>query len=159
MTGLLNRRAFTARMATEIARARRQGFTSALLILDIDHFKRINDRWGHPFGDLALKAFADTCRTTSRDIDSVARIGGEEFAILLPNSSLLQAQAMAERVRRQVEVAAMPQPADGGRLRMTVSIGVATTTPDATPEELVSRADEALYAAKQGGRNRVEGRD
>jgi diguanylate cyclase (GGDEF)-like protein len=122
-------------------------------MLDIDRFKQINDTRGHPAGDEVLKHFAELCRTESRTTDMVARLGGEEFGILLPQTVLAEAEIIAERLRQSVADYAVQLDGEAEPLRFTVSIGLAATGPDVTIEQLISRADRALYRAKQAGRN------
>ncbi len=153
LTGLANRTRFFAVAETEIRRASRTGKPPSLLMIDLDHFKDINDQHGHEAGDQALKAFADLVVGKVRDHDTAARLGGEEFAILLPESSLVDASRLAERLRTATEAMRLDSlPA----LRLTVSIGVARVEPGETaPDAALSRADRALYKAKRSGRNRV----
>ncbi len=156
LTGLNNRRYFDDQLNMEIERSRRSGQPLSLLMLDIDRFKRINDDYGHMVGDRALEALATELRHQARAGDVVARFGGEEFVMLMPNTSPASASAMAERLRMAIEMLRVKH--DGNDLRFTVSIGVSSggTTKDSTPEALLASADKALYAAKEGGRNRVE---
>lgn len=157
LTGVSNRRHFMPILARERSRCRRFHHPLCLLMLDIDQFKRVNDTFGHPTGDQVIRKVAETCRSVSRGSDVVARLGGEEFAVLLPEASLAGALAYAERIREDVEALAVTAP--GHReARCTVSIGVAASRPeDRTEEDLLQRADEALYRAKGTGRNRVCG--
>jgi len=153
LTGLLNRRYFNEQVQKEAARSRRHGLRFSVLMLDIDHFKRINDTYGHPVGDLAIKAVASVCNKALRPQDILARYGGEEFVIALPHTDAEGAGTVAERIRQaveQIEIAAEPGP-----VRFTVSIGVSTYRRDLPFEQIVGRADQALYQAKQTGRNRV----
>ena len=155
MTGVSNRRHFMPLLRQEINRGHRLNHRVSLLMLDIDHFKRINDTYGHPTGDLVICTLADICRKESREIDAVARLGGEEFAILLPETAMQEALAVAERVRAAVENIRVKSLGDV-ELRFTVSIGVAEQQPeDKSEEQLVGLADTALYQAKTSGRNRV----
>ena len=154
LTGAANRRAFMAAADREYARARRYRLPLAVVAIDIDHFKRINDTFGHAAGDVALQAVAAACNEQIRASDYFGRLGGEEFAILLPETDCEPALALAERLR--VSIAAMHVTADDAVMTMTSSFGVATLGPaDADASNLLQRADEALYAAKRGGRNRV----
>jgi two-component system cell cycle response regulator len=151
LTGLLNRRGFQELMEVEIERALRSSRPLAILVGDLDHFKHLNDRYGHAAGDLALRRFAEIATLASRRIDAVARIGGEEFALLLPDTEQHAAYLLAERLRRSVKE---PSVTDQGEMP-TVSFGVAsfpTHAPDA--EALMHAADQALYAAKAMGRDR-----
>jgi diguanylate cyclase (GGDEF)-like protein len=154
LTGLLNRRAFGQRLDAERARRQRQPAPMALLALDLDHFKAVNDRWGHAAGDAVLVAAAALLQREARSVDAVARMGGEEFALLLPGTDLDGAHRLAERVldafRDMVVVF------EGEPLRVTASIGSAVATdPAEATDELLKRADRALYLAKAGGRDRV----
>lgn len=154
LTGLANRRSFWEQAERQFALSRRHGVPLALLALDIDHFKQVNDNHGHPMGDLVLKAFADCCRRVLRSTDLCARTGGEEFCILLPATDLDGACAMAERIR--TEVAALRLDDLGPQVRISASLGVATLCAQSPGfETLFSRADRALYAAKRQGRNRT----
>ncbi len=156
LTGVLNRREFDARLAAELRRARRYGKACALLLLDIDHFKQVNDNHGHPAGDSVLQALARLLAAQLRDVDCVARYGGEEFVALLPETDDQAACAVAERVRAAVAGCAFAL-ADGTALHITVSIGVASFPRSGdSAGALVTHADQALYAAKQAGRNRVQ---
>jgi diguanylate cyclase (GGDEF)-like protein len=153
LTGLLNRRAAAERLQLERARAERQRAPLSVLMLDIDHFKRINDRWGHAAGDGMLLAVADVLRHELRASDLGVRHGGEEFLIILPGDSAAQAFEVAERIRGEVTQLAVPLE-DGETASITVSAGIATFDGSESVEQLVARADAALYRAKQGGRNR-----
>lgn len=157
LTGVSNRRAFDEILGRELARAKRTGNTLCVVLLDLDHFKRVNDQYSHQAGDAALKALAATLLASSRDIDYVARIGGEEFALVLPHTSPADALELCERLRRDVE----NMPCDGFApgLKLTASFGLAHTDGSTPPEKLLAEADAALYRAKQGGRNRVCGPD
>ncbi|MBF0094322.1 MAG: diguanylate cyclase [Alphaproteobacteria bacterium] len=154
LTGVFNRRHFDELTKREITRGRRLGRPFAVLMVDIDHFKAINDTHGHATGDVALKVLVRVCRGELRDIDIICRYGGEEFAILLPETRAVDAARVAERLREVI--AGEPLPSHGGVFHMTVSIGVSEWR---TEEDVIafalSRADAALYTAKRGGRNRV----
>lgn len=158
LTGTANLRHFHRLAGLELSHARRMNRSLALLALDLDHFKRINDQWGHAAGDVALKAFAATCRAALREPDILGRCGGEEFAIALPNTSLDGALVIAERLRGAVEALSVPLP-DAPPLHFTVSIGIAVAGPGqenvADITALLAAADKALYASKKAGRNRV----
>lgn len=158
LTGVTNLRHFHRLAGLELEHSRRMGRSLALLALDLDHFKRINDGWGHAAGDLALKAFAATCRAALREPDILGRCGGEEFAIALPNTGLDGALVIAERLRGAVEALSLPWP-EAKPLRFTVSIGIAVAGPGQVPTDevcvLLALADKALYASKKAGRNRV----
>jgi diguanylate cyclase (GGDEF)-like protein len=155
LTGIANYRAFTERLATEFERAVRFGRPLSVAIADIDHFKLINDRYGHQRGDVVLAELAARmCATTRTSIDLVARYGGEEFALILPETDAAGAAAVAEKIR----LAAAQTPFTGGEqhLHATVSVGFATfPLHAATPELLIAAADLALYEAKRDGRNLV----
>jgi two-component system cell cycle response regulator len=156
LTGLANRGAFADALAREVARARRHGNPLSLAMLDVDRFKDVNDRHGHPAGDAVLRALAAGIRPLVRAEQLLARVGGEELALLLPDVGLPGARAFAEKVRRQV--AERPVLHEGVAIAVTVSVGVAELTPsDEGPERLLARADEHLYQAKRAGRDRVAG--
>jgi diguanylate cyclase (GGDEF)-like protein/PAS domain S-box-containing protein len=150
LTGLANRRAFDERLAAEIARARRHGRPLALVMVDIDEFKRVNDTHGHQAGDRVLRAVADALAATTREGEIVARVGGEEFAWLLPDAAVGDAFRAAERARAGV-AATTVEPVGA----VTVSAGVADLLAAGGAEDLVARADRALYAAKSSGRDRT----
>src|SRR4051812_8916931 len=150
LTGLMNRRGFQELIETELERARRSGQPLSLIIGDLDHFKALNDRFGHGAGDRALEQLALILDTAKRRIDTAARIGGEEFAVVLPDSDHHAAYILAERTRREVRETFMYEPYE-----LTISLGVATFPLHGTSvETLVAQADEALYAAKALGRDR-----
>ena len=155
LTGLLNRRAFLERLHREAGRAQRYGHPLAFLSLDIDHFKRINDGYGHAAGDAALKHLAAICAGLLRKEDSCGRLGGEEFGILVPETNSYGAEMVARRLRARIEAARCRF----GRhqLAFTVSIGVAGLMQqgEAGVEQMLQDADEAMYRAKRAGRNRV----
>ncbi len=155
LTQVYNRRRFIEQLEAEIGRARRHEQPLALAMLDIDHFKKINDTHGHAAGDIALKHVARLCVATMRPSDFVGRLGGEEFAICLPATEKSSARAAAERLCKRIATTA----ADLGEiyLPMTASIGITEIMPsDTDATAILTRADEALYRAKHGGRNRVE---
>lgn len=156
LTGLCNRRHFIATAEQELERARRYRLPLALVMIDADHFKVINDRFGHHAGDLALKSLATVGRRHLREVDTLARIGGEEFALLLPQTGYPEALAAAERLRQAIEEEVIE--CDTGRVRFTISLGVASLDVDRIQriEQLMQMADAALYRAKENGRNRVE---
>ena len=154
LTGAASRRAFFAHAGRELARAERHGSGVGLLLLDADHFKRINDTYGHAVGDLVLRDLVERTGHAIRKIDYCARLGGEEFAVLLPDSDERTVHAVAQRLRATLERA--PQTVSGAAgVSYTVSIGLAMLQPGETISSLLARADLALYAAKTGGRNRV----
>jgi len=154
LTGAMNRRAFTERCAMEAGRARRGGYAVALVICDLDHFKRINDSHGHATGDTVLKVFTGIVQEMIRPSDARGRIGGEEFALLLPGSDAENGAMVAERVRARF--AATPIAAESGGFTASASFGVALWCEGQPLEKAFSTADEALYEAKAKGRNRVE---
>jgi two-component system cell cycle response regulator len=147
LTGLSNRRAVLTQLTGMVSAARRHGHPLSIAILDLDHFKRINDSHGHKVGDDVLVAAAHAMGTHLRAEDQLGRLGGEEFLVLLPDTDSAAAEHVAEKLRAEVAEAPTPVP-------VTVSIGVATWDGEA-PEDLLHRADEALYAAKDAGRDRV----
>lgn len=155
LTGLANRRHFTTLAEQELSRALRYGGSLSVLMMDLDHFKRVNDTYGHKAGDAVLKRFAELVRAELREVDVVGRVGGEEFAVLLPETDAEHAREVAERLR--CSVAAGEAEAGGGRmLRFTVSIGVASLGEKRRDlDALLTSADRALYRAKSGGRNAV----
>lgn len=153
LTDAPNRRGFFNLLAPWMALARRPGQPTAVVLLDLDQFKRINDGYGHPAGDVVLRAMVDTCRRQLRDSDILGRMAGVEFALLLPRTDLLDALLVSERIRRAIE--ATPVKTERALIKMTASFGVTTIRPEDTTVSLFQRADEALRAAKQGGRNKV----
>jgi diguanylate cyclase len=153
LTGVATRRRFLERLREEVAAARVRGTDLALLVLDVDHFKAINDAHGHPAGDQMLRTIADTCREATRGRDLVGRLGGEEFAVLMPDATAEGAAAVSERLRLAV-AAARIDAGNGVTMRATVSLGLATLRGQ-DGDRLLSDADRALYAAKRAGRNRL----
>jgi diguanylate cyclase (GGDEF)-like protein/PAS domain S-box-containing protein len=158
LTGLANRRAFEEALETEWSRASRQKGPLALLTLDVDLFKQYNDHFGHGPGDTCLRQVAVILASKRRVSDLAARVGGEEFALLLPATDVRGARAVAEEIRSEVERAQIPHPRSPHRF-VTASIGFAALRPDGggTPEDLRGQSDTAMYLAKELGRNRVEG--
>ena len=158
LTGLANRRRFDAALDEEYSRAMRNETPLALIMLDVDHFKKYNDHYGHPQGDECLKKISQTLKTAStRPGDLVARYGGEEFAILLPGTNLAGASAVAERVRLAIQAMNIEHVENPGGVA-TISAGVTSTIPSRkynSPPDLIQAADQALYEAKESGRNRV----
>jgi diguanylate cyclase (GGDEF)-like protein len=156
LTRIYNRRYFDRRLHEEFSFARRQKTALSLLLIDIDLFKRVNDRYGHPVGDMVLELVATSVQKVLRPEDVLARYGGEEFVVIARDASLENAEILAQRVRRHILALSVPIP--GTAIRVTASVGVATMTPD-TPypscEELVVAVDLAMYQAKHLGRNRV----
>jgi two-component system cell cycle response regulator len=155
LTGLLNRRAFSDAMAREILRAQRHGHALSVLLLDVDHFKSVNDTYGHEGGDHVLKGFAASVKNIARRSDQVGRWGGEEFVVGLAHAAEAGARVAAERLRRAIADTPFTLP-DGKTLQVTASIGVAHITPGENLDAVLARADEAMYLAKSRGRNRVE---
>lgn len=154
LTGAANRRYFMQRLEQEVERSNRAGRPLSLAMLDIDHFKRINDTHGHPVGDEAIRALAIRCMELVRGYDIVGRLGGEEFAILLPDTDAAQASEVAERIRAWLSGRA--HRFGDSVLSFTCSVGVATLKPGWSAEQILKAADHALYAAKENGRDRVE---
>lgn len=155
LTGLSTRRRFLEALDLELRQASRQGSALSLLMLDVDHFKRVNDTYGHPTGDAVLAALGRLIARAVRTSDVVGRLGGEELALLLPGTDAAGALEIAERLRKNIEQASVPD-GDGGHITFTVSVGVAEVGPTATTSaELMAEADRALYVAKNRGRNRV----
>jgi len=160
LTGVRNRRYFLEGLENEVARCRRHGRSLSLLILDADYFKAVNDTFGHEAGDIVLKRLAETCRTNLREVDLVGRMGGEEFAIVMPDTDPETAHMAAERLRMLVAEQRIEY--DGQSLQVTMSVGMASLSGRALEapmeqvvETLMRRADKALYRAKKEGRNRV----
>jgi two-component system, cell cycle response regulator len=154
LTLAFNGRYLATRLDEEIERARRTEKPLSVLLMDLDHFKLVNDRHGHAVGDHVLRVFVDRVRAATRRVDVLVRRGGEEFVLVMPATTTAQARAIAERVRKHASDE--PIPVGVTRVRQTVSIGVATWNGRETAEALQRRADDAMYDAKQRGRNRVE---
>lgn len=156
LTGLVNRRGFDAALNDCLAQAAKAGKTPCLLITDIDHFKKVNDVYGHLMGDRVIRAVAQVIKLNVKGKDTAARYGGEEFAILLPETPLKGAQALAEAIRMTVENSRIKRTDNNETVaRITVSFGVALYRPGETAAEFIDRADKALYESKTNGRNRV----
>jgi len=155
LTGCLNRRSLEARLRADWRLAKRRSTHIAVVAIDLDHFKQINDTRGHPIGDMVLQQLAGIMKATARDSDAVARFGGDEFVILLPDTGWQGALTFAERLRRRVDDFSFGPP--GTPMTITISVGVALArgTDPISPEELLKEADRSLYKAKQQGRNRV----
>jgi two-component system, cell cycle response regulator len=153
LTGLNNRRSIEPQLESEVSRARRHHAHLSVLIADLDHFKRVNDQYGHVVGDGMLCEVARRIETLLRKEDRAARWGGEEFLVLLPETDLEQAEIVAEKIREAI--ASRPVAVNGFRIPLTISIGVAAWADDADAESLIRRADKGLYRAKGSGRNRV----
>jgi diguanylate cyclase (GGDEF)-like protein len=150
LTGLANRRALEEVLAAEISRAQRFTHQLAVVLLDLDRFKEINDSFGHAAGDVMLRAVSRLLTSLARQGDTVARWGGEEFVVVLPETDLAGAERFAERLRRTIEAQSV------GDMQTSASCGVATMLPEDNVEELLHAADQALYQAKTNGRNRTE---
>ncbi len=155
LTGMANRRSFMERSELEISRVHRYGGKLSLIMFDIDHFKNVNDTYGHNIGDIVLQKIASVCKNTLREIDIVGRIGGEEFAILLPETNSLKAMEVAERLRKAMMMQEIPIPQETP-LKFTASFGVAATNDkNIDIDTLLNQADIGLYEAKASGRNGV----
>lgn len=155
LTQLANRRHLDRRLAEEVARANRYGAPLSVLLLDVDHFKKVNDGHGHSAGDAVLREIARELRSSVRIMDLAARYGGEELLVLAPSTPSHAAHVFAERLRAQIEHLAIDAPGAERALRVTVSIGVAQLAPGHDGASVLAAADEALYEAKRSGRNRV----
>ncbi len=153
LTGLINRRAFMDRFAHELARSQRHGPSPTLLMLDIDHFKKINDKFGHPAGDAVLAHLAQLLKSSVRNVDIVGRIGGEEFAVVLVETNAQMAAPVIERLLERLRKTTVPL-ADATQLKFTASIGSTEILWADTIDTAIQRADEALYTAKKTGRDR-----
>jgi len=154
LTGLMNRRAFLTALELERARSLRHGYPLSLLLLDVDHFKSINDKRGHAGGDCVLSGLARLMQQQARKVDIVGRWGGEEFVVALSGADEAGGELAAERIRAAMQ-AMVVQDEDGQEIRVTVSIGACCMVEGETAEQLIDRADQAMYRAKAGGRNRV----
>jgi len=154
LTGAYNRRALMDRLEQDLAHAKRHGTDVVLMLLDLDHFKSVNDTHGHPVGDEVLRRTAEAVRAVIRKEDFFARYGGEEFALLCRSTAMYQGLQLAERVRATIAELRIPLPT-GGALEVTTSVGIAQFEAEQDPGALIRTADEALYKAKQGGRNQV----
>jgi len=161
LTGWHNRRYLTVRLSEELARARRDGARLVCLMLDIDHFKRVNDNWGHAAGDTVLREIAQRVESQVRASDVAARYGGEEFVVLLPGTDVASARLLAERIRNAVSSSPIELP-NGESVTITASIGISEVQPAPEADDLktvgdslIARADVALYAAKSAGRDQV----
>jgi diguanylate cyclase len=156
LTGVLNRRGFETRTQAVFADRSATEKGLCLLMLDIDHFKKINDTYGHLFGDKVICAVANTLKSKVKGQDAIARLGGEEFAVLLPETNLTGAFAVAEQIRQSIENGKIRRLDNNGQIGgITISVGIASHTKGGGLTELMDRADKALYASKQGGRNRT----
>lgn len=157
LTGLPNRRAFMERMEEELARAQREKHPLSIVLADIDHFKNVNDTYGHQIGDLVLQRFVGQLKTTSRPYDFPGRYGGEEFLFCFPGVDELLAASVAERMREKIEDMEIMLKDDAGSIRITASFGTASYTLESEEnvDSLIKKADDALYLAKKKGRNCV----
>ena len=153
LTGAYNRRYFNERCMEEMGRAERSGKPFCIALIDIDHFKIVNDTFGHQFGDAALCAISRRCQSSMRTYDTFARYGGEEFCLLLPETRLSKAKFLLERLRK--EISELDVEYETNSARITVSAGISELRQDDNMDTLVSRADNALYKAKENGRNLV----
>ena len=155
LTGIANYRSFLQALEQEIERTQRSGQPTTLIMLDIDFFKAVNDQWGHEIGNQALVHLSSLLQKTMRKLDIPCRYGGEEFAVILPDTPLTASIQVAERIRQEIEASSLE--VTGKLLKMTVSMGIATYTEQQkiTVAELVKQADEYLYQAKENGRNQV----
>ena len=154
LTGLGNHRTFQEKLTDLLGRADRHGLKLSMILTDVDHFKKVNDTYGHPVGDQVLRGVAKVLGESVRKIDVVARYGGEEFAILMEGTDAAGAQLLAERIRQDVARAVFQS--DQGPFSVTLSVGIASVPDDAREKHvLVERADQALYHAKHSGRNRT----
>ncbi|MDH5535174.1 MAG: GGDEF domain-containing protein [Betaproteobacteria bacterium] len=158
MLSIFNRRHMERRIKEEVSRANRYGMPLSVCIMDIDHFKRVNDSYGHPVGDEVLKQLCNLLRNKVREVDLFARYGGEEFVMILPNTGAQESRLLAERLRKAVEACPIVIES-GGRLELNCTVSLGLTTAAAgkcESQQLLREADEALYRAKAAGRNRVE---
>jgi diguanylate cyclase (GGDEF)-like protein len=156
LTGLVNHRTFQERFVEMLARAERSAGKQALLLTDIDHFKKVNDSYGHPTGDVVLRGVAQVVRDCVRKIDLAARYGGEEFAIVLEGTDLAGARQLAERIRTEVQKQIFAAPEGKEPFSCTLSLGIAVYPDDGRDAKaLIAHADQALYHAKHNGRNRA----
>ena len=153
LTGLANRRSFLARLDAEVVRSRRSGSPLGIVLADLDDFKRVNDTYGHAAGDKALRSFAAIVHSSSRDVDLPVRLGGEEFAVLLPDTDLDGAAQLAERIRESLEATSIDY--EGASISLTASFGVSCFPATAAAEDLLTDADRRLYDAKRRGKNTV----
>ena len=153
LTRLLNRRGLEDALHISLANASRQALPTAAIMIDIDHFKKVNDSFGHEVGDHVIRQVAQVLQRISRASDVVARTGGEEYLLILPETDMNAARTLAERIR--IAIGERPLLVDNQRIPITVSLGVACTSGDVDLDELSQEADRAMYLAKRGGRNRV----
>ena len=155
LTGLLSRHAFFDTSTNYVSLARREKNSFSVLIIDLDHFKQINDRYGHPAGDAVLKLFADVVNSVARRSDIIGRLGGEEFAVVLPSTTAAEATEFSERLHQAINKAVLKY--NDHAIRYTASIGLTEFDPESEDsiDDLLARADLALYQAKQSGRNQT----
>jgi diguanylate cyclase (GGDEF)-like protein len=153
LTGLINRRYFDRRLAEEISRSKRHNTELSLALFDIDHFKRINDTYGHTIGDKILKELGEIIQKNTRESDISARYGGEEFALILPETTQIEASDLLERIRQLVEEYTFSK--EDTPLTVTISVGIAQFDPSYSSKEFIDQSDAALYRAKRTGRNQV----
>ena len=160
LTGVYNRRYFDRRLYEEFSRSKRYDEPFSMIMIDVDHFKRINDHWGHPIGDLVLRRFAERIKASLRETDVLCRYGGEELGLLLPHTSLDHALHLAEKLRHKMAASEIltEDAAEGkGAIRVTISLGVSSLFPEiSSSDQLLGMADKALYFAKESGRNCVK---
>lgn len=154
LTQIYNRRYFMGRAHYELSRAKRYGQVFSMLLIDLDDFKQINDAYGHPVGDQMLRMVADTCLQESREVDVLARVGGDEFGLLIPGLQQSQAMQFADRLRQILADSRISY--HGEELQITASVGVVSWTPEITDlDRLIYLMDKALYEAKRGGKNKI----
>jgi diguanylate cyclase (GGDEF)-like protein len=154
LTEAFNHRYFQETLSRELARHERSGQPIALIMLDIDDFKKINDRWGHPVGDVVLRGLVEELTKGVREMDTVARYGGEEFALIFPETTPAKAWVVADRLRKRVASRLFTAPHVEQALAVTISLGLATYPEDGSLKRvLIERADQALYQAKRSGKN------
>jgi len=157
LTGIFNRNAFDEALADAVRTALAQKSTFCLLLADIDLFKKFNDTYGHLVGDKVLRFVASTLKGCVKGMDTAARFGGEEFAVILPQTALLGAGSVSEQIRKAISSGELKVKSKGGTYgKITISIGIAQFNPGDEPDDLIERADRVLYLAKERGRNRVE---
>lgn len=154
LTGLLNRRAALEGLTWQLAHARRSSLPLAVVAMDLDHFKDVNDQWGHDAGDVVLRHFADTCNRVKREVDLCSRFGGEEFMVVLPDTNLLGARRFGERLLAALREHQTVLPS-GDRVTVSASLGIALARPGESVKGLLRRADDAMYAAKDAGRAQI----
>ncbi len=156
LTKLGNRATFDMSIKQTAARSQRSGVPYSLLLIDLDHFKKVNDTYGHQVGDTILQLVADAIKTSARDSDICCRYGGEEFAVILPDTKAKNAEVLAERIHHQVTKISGRQPAERRPITVSIGISCASRRSNTNPDHLIEEADQALYLAKENGRNRTE---